>query len=382
MKKLNVLFITSEFSITTQSGAGIYAAELVKSLSNNGVRVVVVTPSKTDRIEFINNNLTIYGLKEIEKPFLKIPSFYIHLFLSIKKIIQNEKIDIIHNNEYAGVTAFGYKPVITTIHHPAFKDFKNYAGINKIFNLNDQLAEKIVLSKSDSIISDSHLTQKLLSVNSNLVNKLHHVNVGVDTSAFRYNSKSNIRKINNISNNEIIFFMPGGARSKRKGSLLLFDALSKINHKFEYKCIISGDSREAGWKNTFNEGIIQYGLKSQIILPGEIAYSSLPDYYSAADIVLFPSIFEGFGIPTLEALSCEKPLIVTETGEAGHIVKSRQNAILIQPESSSELYSAIVELVVNINLRNKLAANARKSVVNTYDWNHIANRVIDLYKKL
>src|ERR1035437_849574 len=253
MNKLTILFSTIEISLKTQSGAGIYAAELVKSLSKNGVKVVVITPGTKDKREIINKNLIIYWIKVINKPLLRIPSFYINSYRHIQYIIDTEKIDIIHNNEYAGLTVLGRKPSITTIHHPAYKDFKNYSFINKILNVSDQIIEKYIVKKTSLIIPDSQLTYNLLTnTYPKIKSKLHIINVGVDTNRFIYNSNNKIRKLYDIPSDNLVFFQPGGARSKRKGSIYLFKALGKLKNKYKFKCIISGESREINWKKTFN----------------------------------------------------------------------------------------------------------------------------------
>lgn len=383
MDKITVLFITIELSLKTQSGAGIYAAGLVESLSNHGVKVIVVAPGMKNKREVVNKNLIIYWVKIIDKPLLRIPSFYFKIYNRVQNIIKKEKIDIIHNNEYAGLTILGRKPSITTIHHPAYKDFKNFSLVNKILNISDQIIEKIILKKTDLIVSDSHLTYNLLKKSyPKFNNKLKIVNVGVDTNRFSFNKKNKIRKFYNIPSDSLIFFQPGGARSKRKGSIYLFKALGKLRNKYKFKCIVSGESREFSWRKAFNNSIISNNIQDNIILSNEIPYNSLQDYYSVADIVLFPSTFEGFGIPVLEALSCERPLIATKTGEAKYIITNRENALLINPQNSEDIYKAISEILSTKNLRMTLINNSRKSVVKKYDWNIIAHEVTELYRDL
>ncbi len=383
MNKITILFLTIEISFKTQSGAGIYAAELVRSLSKCGIKVIVIAPGVINKRDVINKNLIIYWIKVINKPLLRIPSFYINSFLHIQRIIDAEDIDIIHNNEYAGLAVLGRKPSITTIHHPAYKDFKNYSIINKILNISDQIIERYIVNKTSLIILDSHLTYDLLlKTYTKIKTKLHIINVGVDTNRFLYNSNNNIRKLYNIPSDHLVFFQSGGARSKRKGSIYLFKALGKLKNKYKFKCIVSGVSREVNWNKTFQNAIIKNNLQDNIIISGEIPYKSLTDYYSAADIVLFPSIFEGFGIPILEALSCGRLLIATDTGEAKYIITNQVNALLIKPENSEDIYKAISELLSNKLLRNKLVSNSRKSILDKYRWDIIADEVIDLYKTL
>ena len=205
--------------------------------------------------------------------------------------------------------------------------------------------------------------------------------MGVDINKFK-KVKSDIRKKYNIKKNEILLFSPGGARQKRKGSEILFEALSKLKKEYTFKCIITGKDMDFGWGEKFRKIIKSFPLKDNLILTGEVDYDELPKYYSTSDIVVFPSLFEGFGIPTLEAMACEKPIIATKTGEAPYIITNLKNGLLIDPGDSEGLYKKIKFLIENRDIRINLGKNGRKSIEKKYSWEEIVKEYIKVYEEL
>ena len=73
--------------------------------------------------------------------------------------------------------------------------------------------------------------------------------------------------------------------------MFLLHALKKLSN-YKWCCIITGSGREAGWNRRLTSELKKVGLKN-VILTGEISFDDLPKYYAAANIVVFPSIFEG-----------------------------------------------------------------------------------------
>jgi len=241
------------------------------------------------------------------------------------------------------------------------------------------------LKKSDRIIAVSHLTENLLiSKNPNLKDKVDFVSVGVDLERFRKIPNPTIREKYGIREDEVLLFFPGGARARRKGGEIFFEALSRLREEYNFKCIITGigESREIGWTKYFYKKIKSLAFEKDLILTGEVDYNELPKYYSASDIVVFPSLFEGFGIPTLEAMACEKPIIATKTGEAPYIITNLKNGLLVDLGDDKGLYKKIKYLIENRDIRINLGKNGRKLVEEKYSWKKVAKRVKKIYKKL
>ncbi|MBU4347887.1 glycosyltransferase family 4 protein [Patescibacteria group bacterium] len=381
MKKLKILLITSQFPGKVGGGAGVYAFELAKALSKRGIKMHIMAPSKETKREVINNNLIIHWQKTIFKKFMSLLSFFNSIRKNYKELIKKEHINIIHNNgsSNAGFFTLRELPSITTIHHLASNEFKNCGLIQNIINFLEIIMEKEILKKSDKIIAVSHLTKNhLILKNSKLESKINLIEEGVDINLFKP-TKNEIRNKYKIKDKDSLIFFPGGARAKRKGSEVLFKALDKLKDDCDFKCIISGESREIGWREEFNELIKKHDLLGNIILVGELDYKDLPKYYSGSDIVVFPSLFEGFGIPILESMACKKPIIASKTGEAPNIINNGKNGFLFNVGDSKDLFNKLKILIKNPKLRKSFGIQGGRLIKLKYSWDKIANLYINFY---
>ncbi len=377
--RYSILFITQEFSDSFSGGAGVYARELVKAIVALGVEVHVMTMGSKNSVERITSNFYIHTHRVINLPLLRVPTHHIQVYKKSKKIVKKYNISSIHSNNNAG--AFSYKkvPLLSTIHHLASDEIKYASFFQRLIYYPDVFFEKLTKKRSSTIITVSRLVEKQLKSLYPLKNIIL-VPDGVDLSLFKKLSAGQLRKEMKISLTEILLFFPGGARARRKGALDLIMAFSGMSD-LNFKCIISGESRELGWKQELNHAIQAANFKDKFIWVGELKYTDLPKYYSCADIVVYPSTFEGFGLPALEALACGKPLICTKTGEMPYFVKNDQNGLLVSVGDVAQLQNALEKLIASTAQRKRLARNARKSIVN-YSWGSMSERIIMLHKHI
>lgn len=114
-----------------------------------------------------------------------------------------------------------------------------------------------------------------------------------------------------------------------------------------------------------------------------VGHSDEPlSYVAACDIFVHPSYHEGFSLSLIEAAMLKKPIVACRVGGNPEIVKDRKTGILINERDEDSLYHAMKELSVNKDLRDKLAANARKLYVEDFQFNKLVKeRYIPLYEK-
>lgn len=387
MNKIKILFLTDQYEgVTPGGGAGVYLFELLRSLSKNkNLEIHIFTFGDKNCNEVYSNNIIVHKTKIISYKGFFIFSWNYKIINSINKIIRRENIDILHSNivNSSLIPRVQNFPNIITIHHPLKKETPHLGVLQNFFKNLNLILEKIILKKAYKIILVSSLTKKLiLEEYSFLKNKIVYIPEGVDCNFFKF-KKNNIRDKYNIQNNEILLFFPGGARAKRKGANVTFKSLVKLKETgIKFKCFISGDSREIGWKKEFYSLINKNNLSNELILLGELDYNELPKYYSASDIVVFPSLFEGFGIPILESMACRKPIIASKTGEAPNIIKNGDNGFLIKVGDSKDLFNKIKILGEDKNLRLSLGIKGEQLVKSKYSWDKIGNKYIKVYEEV
>jgi len=122
----------------------------------------------------------------------------------------------------------------------------------------------------------------------------------------------------------------------------------------------------------------ELGLVQIVRFVGARQQSVLPDFYSAADLVLMPSHYESFGMVGLEAMACGAPLIAAKVGGLAYLVKDGQTGFLIPPRAPEELADRMGLLLDDELLRWKMGRAARKEA-RRYSWRLIVERMLGVY---
>jgi len=107
----------------------------------------------------------------------------------------------------------------------------------------------------------------------------------------------------------------------------------------------------------------------------------VPLYYNSADLCVFPSRHESFGLGILEAMASGIPVIASNIETFREILFNGKNAILFKSEDAEALSKAIHTLYQDVGLRKKISHNALRTVME-YRWENIAERYISLYRRL
>ena len=134
-----------------------------------------------------------------------------------------------------------------------------------------------------------------------------------------------------------------------------------------------------GWLNhsLFDE-IDRSPWKSEIKILGYIPKAELPALYAGAIAFVYPSIYEGFGLPPLEAISCGTAVITSNNSSLPEVVGDA--ALLIEPEASDDIASAMLKIVTDVSLRGTLRQRGLERA-KIFDWRITAERTLDVYTK-
>ncbi|NTW22120.1 glycosyltransferase family 4 protein [Candidatus Falkowbacteria bacterium] len=148
-----------------------------------------------------------------------------------------------------------------------------------------------------------------------------------------------------------IFYL--GRLERKKNTPALVEAFGMISKQFpEYKLVLTG--RASFGYDEVEFMISQYKLDHKVICTGWVDEADLPYIYGGADIFAFPSHYEGFGIPLVEAMACGVPVAASDVAPITEVVDGA--AILFNPESPASIKDALVKLISDKELRNRLSA--------------------------
>ena len=184
-----------------------------------------------------------------------------------------------------------------------------------------------------------------------------------------------VLKKNNLKENYLLCV---GTLEPRKNILGLVKAFSKVlkNNPNEHLIIVG----RKGWKYREIFKLVKTKkLDDKITFLEEIDTKDLPALYSHAKMFVYPSLYEGFGLPPLEAMNCKCPVITSNNSSLPEVAKDA--AILINPRNTKQLQNAIESLITNKRLRNKLIKLGLKQAKN-FSWKDTARKTLKIYKSL
>lgn len=145
-------------------------------------------------------------------------------------------------------------------------------------------------------------------------------------------------------------------------------------HRLPHRLAIAG---KPGWCAEETERAIADAGEAAVTL-GYVPDADLPALYAGADVFLFPSLYEGFGIPVLEAFACETPVITSKVSALPEVTGNA--ALLVDPTSEAEIAGAIAQLLSDAQLRARLIAAGRERL-RLFDWRRTAELTVAAYER-
>jgi glycosyltransferase involved in cell wall biosynthesis len=171
------------------------------------------------------------------------------------------------------------------------------------------------------------------------------------------------------------FILYVGSIERRKNLLLAVKALSRIAEEIHLVAI----GKSTPYQLEIEKYAHEAGLESRLHIKNNFPFEDLPAVYQQASVFVYPSFFEGFGIPVIEALSCSVP-VVAATGscleEAGG-----PDSVYVDPLDDAALAAKIMEILENKDLAKTMAERGLE-YLKRFDSRRIAGEIMEIYRKL
>ncbi len=231
------------------------------------------------------------------------------------------------------------------------------------------------------IVADSLATkQDLIDFYGANPHRISVVYLGRDESLAPLTDLQRIAQIKaryNISGDYLLYL---GTLHPRKNLVRLIDAFHQATEslqKRELKLVIAG---KQGWLyNPILQKVRQLNLTGQVIFPGYVAEEDKPGLLSGALAYVFPSLYEGFGLPVLEAMACRVPVLTSNCSSLPEV--AGQAAVLIDPHRTDEIAAGLIRLIDDPELRHQLVEQGHRHV-KTFSWQEAASQVLQILEKV
>lgn len=302
--------------------------------------------------------------------------WYIWFEWSVRRALKKYNADIFISTD--GFLSLSSKvPSILVVHDLAFEHFPQHLPFKFRYYL-QKFTPKFVRKATHTVTVSTYSKQDLVDTYHADPNNISIVYNGAhaDYQPLSFELKQEIK---NQYAQGCEYFVFAGALHPRKNVIQLLKAfeLFKRKQRSNMKILIIG--RFAWNAEEIKTAIMNHPFKKDVIHYDYMQVKELSKVIGAAYALTFVSIFEGFGIPILEAIQCEVPSIVSNTTSMPEV--AGDTAILVNPNSAEEIAAAMIEMYKDENLRNRLI-EATKSQVRKFSWDKSAQDFYAIVEKI
>jgi len=361
-------------------GIGRYVRELVNSLlaqTNSSIdyRLFVAGAFPSDLPRLVNSR-SAWKTTPITPIWLARLWHRLHFPLPIETFLG--RVDLYHATDFVLPPTLSRTRTLLTVHDLSFVRVPESASPS----LKVYLDHVVPLSarKADYILADSQATKDdLIDIYGLSEQKISVLLSGVNQSFNRVEDVVGlltIRKKYKIGNEPYIFTV--GTVQPRKNYARLIESLAQLRSKgYDLQVVIAGGK---GWlEDPIYETMNRTRMKDHVRFIGFADESDLPSLYSGAICFAFPSLYEGFGLPILEAMRCGTPVITSNISSLPEVAGNA--ALTINPYDIDELTDALEKIISDSVLRDTLIKKGYERV-QQFTWESSAQKLVNIYMDL
>lgn len=409
---MRVLFLLHQGNMYS-GGQGVYTSQVTRELARLGHEVHLVTgPPWPDIDETVTvhrvPSYSVYRLLETERLFFygRAPAAFFHplnfyematsragqfsvmsafswrAFSAWRELHRTHRFDIVHDVQVLGygslmIRASGM-PMVANLHHPLSIDRTNQvqqattAGmkLRKIM-FYPFFMQEIVARRMDRIITGSHNSrasiQRAIRLRDNRLVAIHD---GVDTSVFRPLGRE--RRPGGL-------LFVGNSDDRNKGARYLLEAAALLNDRGVRFHLTFVDRANAEMAPQFVDA---RGLAEHVTFTGRLTNDQLVRAYNETQILVSPSLYEGFGLPAAEAMACGSPVVATTAGAFPEVIADGETGMLVPPGNACALADAIQELLSDQRRCATMGAAGARRIGEEFSWRACAEKTAAVYEEV
>jgi glycosyltransferase involved in cell wall biosynthesis len=265
------------------------------------------------------------------------------------------------------------KRTVVTVHDIGFEHFEHlYPWADKLYH---RFSIQVIKRKADRILTVSNYSKKDIVDFYNIPkHKVEVVLNGFDNEKYKEMDVADKELEQFKIFGKYILFI--GRLEEKKNTRRLVQAFAKFKNKYskdEHKLVLVG--KQGFGFDRVVEVIEQYNLQDQVIMPGWVSDSDLPKLLNRASLFIFPSLFEGFGIPVVEAMACGCPVVCSKTTSLPEA--SGAAALMFDPENIEEMVSRIEQVLLNPVVSESLTEKGLNHAAR-FSWQKCARETLEV----
>jgi glycosyltransferase involved in cell wall biosynthesis len=319
---------------------------------------------------------------------LEAPSFFMWEQFILPAAAKKDKCHLLHCTSNTAPLS-PKMPLLITLHDIIYLEktyleilFSQASNYQRFGNMYRKFVVKRVVGKADKIITVSNYEKKRINNHfwqESQPNKVDVVYNGVSNHFKKVTDEKQLQRVKaqyNLPDKFVLFF---GNTAPKKNVVGVIKAFSEMIYREKvYFKLVMTDFNKSSLRKLLND-IGHPALEKHIHLPGYIINTDLPAMMSMSEIFLYPSLRESFGIPIIEGMKCEVPVITSTTSSMPEV--SGGKAVLVDPYNPGEICDAMIRIAEGTEDREKLINDGLEQA-SKFSWAAMAANVLDIYKEL
>lgn len=286
-------------------------------------------------------------------------------------------LDLFHSPDFVLPPVGGGIPTLLTVHDLSFVHYPAVYPESLVNYLNRVVPWSI--GRATHVLADSAATRRdLMAIWQVPAEKITVLYSGVDGQFQRVEDKATLTAVRTRYNlGDAPYLLTVGTVQPRKNYQMLIRAFAPIAAAWPHNLVIAGGK---GWLyQEMLDEVARQGLEGRVRFIGFVDDPDLPALYSGAALFLFPSLYEGFGLPLLEAMQCGVPVLTSDASSLPEVVG--ETAVLLSPHTPTLWTDALHALLSDPEHRHQLSAAGPLRAAQ-FTWQKAARQLLQLYHSL
>ncbi len=316
--------------------------------------------------------------------FSVMAAFSIRAYDRFRDLLRTHRFDVVHDNQVLGygtllIRASGV-PTVATVHHPLVADRRSRVLEGR--SLYDKLRaiifypffmQGVVARRVDRVVSVSRQAARAVRQAYDLPQeRVVVVHNGVDTDLFRPFEEAPRRA------GHLVFV--GRSDDPNKGARYLLEALDILKDEVDFSLTLVDDVKPR--LKLVPRLVREFGLSSRVDFAGRMSAEELARLYNEAEVLVSPSLYEGFGLPAAEAMACGTPVVATGAGAFPELIEDGATGVLVPAGDAHALAAALRRLLADPTRARAMGAAARRRVAERFTWRRAAEKLVQLYEEV
>ena len=385
---MKILMLTWEYPPRVVGGISKVVYDLSHKMVKEGNEVTVVTYKDGDNVKYYENDKGV-EVYRVDNYMIRANNFIdwimqlnFNMITKVNEIInKNGKFDVIHAHDW--LVAYSAKsikesyniPLISTIH--ATESGRNSGIHDETQRYINDSEWMLTYESSEVIVNSNYMKNEVQRLFGLPYDKINVIPNGVNLQLFsNVNIDYDFRRQYAMDNEKIILYV--GRLVYEKGIQNLIAAMPKVLDRYhDSKLIICG---RGGMIDELREQVKYLGIENKVYFAGYCDSKKMQKMYKCADVAVFPSTYEPFGIVAIESMLSGTPTIVSDVGGLNEIIEHGVTGMKSYAGNANSIADSVLSLLFDPKLCANISQNAIKKVKENYNWSKITDSTYYVYQ--